>query len=180
MSLSIPGDVMIAIMEHLSLRDLATLARTSRELYHLVGRSVILYSSTNIYPLGRRIWVEELSETQTSTIFKLCKELFDMGCTRSGSVSIRLRRIVVAAPHVPIKATCSYRQELVSSGLCCTSSVAEMVPQAPADVSHELFPPHTSCRNVDIHLWLSPCILTAGLGPRPARVHILYQYSASK
>lgn len=47
MSSSIPGDVMIAIMEHLSLKDLATLARTSRELHHLVSGLVILFSCTN-------------------------------------------------------------------------------------------------------------------------------------
>ena len=45
----IPDDVMITIMEYLSLNDLARLALTSRDMYHIVGTQITQSNDALIY-----------------------------------------------------------------------------------------------------------------------------------
>lgn len=44
---SIPGDVLIMVMEYLSFSDLARLSLTSRDMYHLVSMRIVRVN----YPL---------------------------------------------------------------------------------------------------------------------------------
>ena len=83
----LPGDVVIAILEYLSLSDLAHVALASRDMYHLVSGAFEEIHSLIAF-VGGRIWVEELSQTQSEIVLQFYPEFSYLECTRPGQVSI--------------------------------------------------------------------------------------------